>query len=182
MEFISTCVVCWKATEGLGLAGLPPLPNVAGLVPLEAAMPMLEAGAATEAICSVTQAGLRGVVRHCMPTTSVAGREVETALSLTVLHSAVAGLSLRADGPRQFQPPGPGDPPRRVPLFVGSRDALDRIVSTAPWLASADPPSGRITSGLLEWGRRWLLSLQVSAAANATTTWAGLPALEGDRL
>mmetsp|Transcript_57054 Transcript_57054/g.113427 ORF Transcript_57054/g.113427 Transcript_57054/m.113427 type:complete len:208 (-) Transcript_57054:913-1536(-) len=149
-------------------------------------MPMLEAGAAMEAAtCSVTQAcpGLRGVVRHCMPTTSVGGREVDTALSLTLLQSAVAGLSLRADGPRQCQPPGPGEPPRRAPLFVGSRDALDRTASTAPWLASAAMLCGTTMSeGLLDWGRRWLLSLPVSAAAKATTTWAGLPALEGERL
>jgi len=151
VELISTCV--GKATEGLGLACLPPLPKVAGLVPFGAAMPMLEAGAATEAICSVTHAcpGLRGVVRHCMPTTSDVCREVDTAPSLTFLQSAAAGLSLRADGPRQCQPPGPGEPPRLVPLFVGSRDVLDRTASTAPWPASAAVPSGRTMSeGLLE--------------------------------
>lgn len=169
----------------MGLAGLPPLPNVPGLVPLEAATLKFEGGAPTEATCSVTQVcpGLRGVVRHCMPpTTSVADREVDTAPSLTLLQSAVVGLSLRADGPRMFQPPGPGDPPRRAPLVVGSRDALDRTTSTAPWLESAVVPSGTTSGGLREWGRRWLLSLHVSAAAMATTTWAGLPALEGDRL
>lgn len=148
-------------------------------------MPMLEAGAATEEdICSVTQAcpGRRGVVRHCMPTTSVAaGREVDAPPSLTFLQAAAVGLSLRAVGPRQCQPPCPGEPPRRVPLFVGSRDALDRATSSAP--ASAAVLSGtKPSEGLLEWGRRWLLSLHVSAAVRATTTWAGLPALEGDRL